>query len=156
MKIMLYLCGVREVEMKGLSGLIGMVFVMIAFALAGDRTSAGKLTGAIRDSEGAVISNAIVLVHWDTDGSQGAPGNAPDDCRLVTNKSGEFSANLTAGFYDIAVFAHAFSPNAHKVRIRIGQTTNDDVTLPLDPQISAEIGGMQVESADTPSRKHKQ
>jgi hypothetical protein len=42
------------------------------------------------------------------------------------------------------------------VRIRIGQTTKDDVALPIDPQISAEIGGMQVENADTPSRKHKQ
>jgi hypothetical protein len=97
-----------------------------------------------------------VLVHWDTDGSQGAPGDAPDDRKLLTSKTGEFSANLTAGFYDIAVFAHAFSPNAHKVRIRIGQTTNDEVTLPVDPQISAEIGGVQVESADTPSRKPKQ
>jgi hypothetical protein len=96
------------------------------------------------------------LVHWDTDGSQGARTDAPDDRRLVTGKTGEFSANLTAGFYDIAVFAHAFSPNARKVRIRIGQTTKDDVALPIDPQISAEIGGMQVENADTPSRKHKQ
>jgi len=155
MKIMLYLCDVREVEIKGLTGLIGMVFMMIAFALAG-RTSGGKLIGVVRDSEGAVISNAIVLVHWDTDGSQGARTDAPDDRRLVTGKTGEFSANLTAGFYDIAVFAHAFSPNARKVRIRIGQTTKDDVALPIDPQISAEIGGMQVENADTPSRKHKQ
>jgi Carboxypeptidase regulatory-like domain len=145
-----------EVAMKRLHEPIGMLFLMIAFALAAARTSNGKLAGVVRDSEGAVISNAIVLVHWDTDGSQGAPGNAPDDRRFVTSKTGEFSADLTAGFYDIAVFAHAFSPNAHKVRIRIGQTTNDEVTLPLDPQISAEIGGMQVESADTPSRKLKQ
>jgi Carboxypeptidase regulatory-like domain len=126
--------------MKGLTGLLSVVFAMATLVLAGDRASSGKLTGVVRDSEGAVISNAIVLVHWDNDGSQGGRSDAPDDLRFVTDKTGEFSANLTAGFYDIAVFAHAFSPNARKVRIRIGQITNDDVTLPVDPQISAEFG----------------
>lgn len=142
--------------MMRLTGTIGVLFLMIAIALAADRNPGGKLAGVVRDSEGAVISNAIVLVHWDTDGSQGASGTTPDDRRLVTDKTGEFSANLTPGFYDIAVFAHAFSPKAHKVRIRIGQTTNDEVTLPLDPQMSAERGGMQVEGVDTPSRTPKQ
>ncbi len=142
--------------MKRFTEPIAMLFLMIAVVLAADRTSGGKLAGVVRDSEGAVISNAIVLVHWDTDGSQGAAGAAPDDRRLVTSKTGEFSADLAAGFYDIAVFAHAFSPNAHKVRIRIGQATNDEVNLPLDPQISAEIGAVQVESADPPSQKPKQ
>jgi len=99
-----------------------------------------SLAGVVRDSEGAAMSNAIVLVHWDNDGSQGGRSNAPDDLHLTTGTAGEFSANLTAGFYDVAIFAHAFSPNARKVRIRIGQTTNDDVTLSLDPQIPAEFG----------------
>jgi hypothetical protein len=142
--------------MRCLTGLLSVIFTMAAFVLAGNTSYTGKLAGVVRDSEGAVISNAIVLVHWDNDGSQGRQSDAPDDLRLTTGKSGEFSASLTAGFYDIAVFAHAFSPNARKVRIRIGQTTNDEVTLPVDPQVSAELGGTLVTSPESPPVKRKQ
>jgi hypothetical protein len=154
---MVYACGVMEVAMRPLARLLCvMIFAMATFVLAGNTISSGKLTGVVRDSEGAVISNAIVLVHWDTDGSQGGRSGAPDDLRLTTGKTGEFSANLTAGFYDIAVFAHAFSPNACKVRIRMGQTTNEEVRLPVDPQINAELGGTLVESPESPSPERKQ
>jgi hypothetical protein len=83
--------------MKGLSGLLITVFAMAVLVLAGEPTSGGKLTGVARDSEGAVISNAIVLVHWDTDGSQGARGGAHDDLQLVTSKTGEFRRTWRLG-----------------------------------------------------------
>ena len=141
--------------MRGSIRLLCVILGMAAFVMAGNSVPSGKLTGVVRDAEGAVISNAIVLVHWDNDGSQGGRSDAPDDIHLTTDKTGEFSANLTAGFYDVAVFAHAFSPNARKVRIRIGQVTNEDVRLPLDPQVSAEIGGVLIENPESPSPKRR-
>jgi Carboxypeptidase regulatory-like domain len=142
--------------MKPLRAILCAVVAMASFVLGAELSSSGTLAGAVLDSEGAVISDATVLVHWDTDGSQGRRRDGPPDLHLVTGKTGQFSANLAAGFYDVAVFAHAFSPSAHKVRIRVGKTTNYEVKLAVDPQISAEVGGTLVESSDTPSRKPKQ
>jgi hypothetical protein len=79
---MVYPCDRKEVAMKRLTEPIGILFLMIAFALAAGRTSSGNLTGVVLDSKGTVISNAIVLVHWDTDGSQGGAADAPADLRM--------------------------------------------------------------------------
>jgi hypothetical protein len=107
------------------------------------RADSGKLTGAVRDSEGAVIANSIVLVHGDAQGAdapRGATAGLRKDLRLTTNSMGVFSVELAPGFYDVVLFAHAFSPNAHKVRIRNGQTVSYDAKLLPDPQITAEFG----------------
>jgi hypothetical protein len=81
-----------------------------------------------------------------------------EDLRLTTDKMGAFSTELAPGFYDVAVFAHAFSPNAHKVRIRTGQTTRYDTKLQADAQICAEFCDTFVQEPvpTTPPPKPKQ
>jgi len=128
--------------MKAQFSMVCVVIGLALFVRATD-SSSGKLTGAVRDSEGAVIANATVLVHWDNQGAdapQGASAGLKEDLRLTTDKMGVFSSELAPGFYDVAVFAHAFSPNARKIRIRGGQTTIQDAKLPIDSQVVAEFG----------------
>ena len=103
-----------------------------------DRRSTGKLIGQVKDSLGAAIPNATVVVHFDTDGARHI--NTTPDLFLSTDRTGGYWVELPPGFYDIAVFAHGVTPNAHKVRISLGQTTKPDEKLTVDPQIVAEFG----------------
>jgi len=119
------------------------LLVGLAIFVRADKTSSGKLMGAVRDSEGAVIANSIVLVHWDCPGADAPRRTAAglkQELRLTTGARGEFSVALAQGFYDVAVFAHGFSPVARKVRIRKGQTFVEQVKLSADPQEGAEFG----------------
>lgn len=124
--------------MRSFLGLLSVV-ALATSAIAADAASTGKLMGEVRDSSGVVIANAAVIVHFDMDGSrQGA--NPRPDFFLTSDKMGRFSAELIPGFYDIAVFAHAFSPVAQKVRIKFGQTAKCDEKLVVDPKVIAEFG----------------
>ncbi|HXM23977.1 MAG TPA: carboxypeptidase-like regulatory domain-containing protein [Terriglobales bacterium] len=106
------------------------------------------IIGQITDSEGAAIASARVLVHWDASGS--AVGHTDNigvkqDLIVVTDAGGRYSANVPAGFYDVFVSAPAFTPIAAKVIVKQGQKTMLNAKLYLDPLVSKEIGGMQVE-----------
>ena len=86
-------------------GALVLVFLCLA-CLSADPRSA--ITGQITDSEGAVIANARLLVHWDSSGSAvGLSDNSgiKQDVIAVTDASGHYSANVPAGFYDVFVSA---------------------------------------------------
>jgi hypothetical protein len=115
----------------------------IALVLSGHapgQTPTGSFKGVVTDPSGAVIPNATVLVHRDW------PEQNTQDLRLNTDKFGRFSIELAPGFYDIAIFAHAFSPNSGKVRIRGSQATHYTAKLAVDPQWIAEFGDTFVEN----------
>jgi Carboxypeptidase regulatory-like domain len=87
----------------------------------------GHLKGTIKDSEGAVIAKAFVLVHPDTSVGR------KEDIVLQTDSLGEYSTVLPAGFYDVFVSAGGFSPSSRKVRIHEGKDTVNDTILAVDP-----------------------
>jgi hypothetical protein len=121
-------------------GALVLVFVCLAW-LSADPQSA--ITGQVTDSEGAVIANARVLVHWDSSGRAVGLGEnvgIKQDVIVVTDVRGRYSANVPAGFYDVFVSAMAFTPTAAKVRVKQGQPTTFSTKLKVDPLVSKEVG----------------
>lgn len=100
------------------------------------------ITGQITDSSGAVISNARVVVHWDSSGRGSLKDNIgiTQDVVTVTDSSGHCIATVPAGFYDVFVSAMAFTPIATKVRVKEGQPSAFSAKLAIDPVISKELG----------------
>jgi hypothetical protein len=125
-------------------GALVLVFFCLSWLSAADQSA---ITGQIIDSEGAVIANARVLVHWDSSGSAvGLTDNVgtKQDLTAVTDTNGHYSANVPAGFYDVFVSAPAFTPIAAKLIVKEGQRVVLNAKLYVDPLVSKEIGGMKV------------
>ena len=121
------------------------VFLCLAWLSAAPQSA---ITGKITDAEGAVIANARVLVHWDSSGSAvGHKDNVgiKQDVIVVTDASGQYSADVPAGFYDVLISSPAFTPIAAKVIVKEGQKARFNAKLYVDPLVSKEIGGMEVE-----------
>jgi hypothetical protein len=72
----------------------------VLLLLAVVSTRAATLSGTVRDSEGAVVSNAHVIVHWDSGGSNYLKDNLgiKQDIAATTDSSGHFSLELSPGF----------------------------------------------------------
>jgi Carboxypeptidase regulatory-like domain len=118
--------------------LLGFMYLSCAFG-----APQTAITGQITDSEGAVIANARVLVHWDPSGSAvGLRDNngIKQDVMVVTDASGHYSANVPPGFYDVFVSAMAFTPAATKVRVKEGQPGTFSPKLNADPLVTKELG----------------
>lgn len=101
------------------------------------------INGQITDSEGAVIANPRVLIHWDSSGSTvGLRDNMgiSHDVTVVTENSGRYSADVPAGFYDVFVSAMAFTPAATKVRVKEGQPATFSTKLKAYPLVLKELG----------------
>lgn len=129
-----------------------MTRLLVAFVLAVTCLSTllaepqSTISGRITDSESGSIAKVHVFIHSDPSGKNGYVGE-PGDVNVLTDKSGDYSATLPAGFYDVFVSAPAFTPKAAKVIVRPGQRATLDVRLMLDPLVSKEIGGMEVSGA---------
>jgi hypothetical protein len=81
-------------------GALVLVFICLSWVSADAQSAIG---GKITDSEGSVIANARVLVHWDSSGSTvGLTDNIgiKQDVIVVTDTSGQFSTSVPAGFYE--------------------------------------------------------
>jgi len=98
-------------------------------------TRASTLSGTVRDSVGAVISNAHVIVHWDSSGSNYLKDNLGirQDIAATTDSNGHFSVELAPGFYDVFVTAIAFTPHCEKVRLKDKEAKKYDVKLKVSP-----------------------
>jgi hypothetical protein len=104
-------------------------------------TRASTLSGTVRDSEGAVIANAQVTVHWDRSGSNYLKDNLgiQRDVAATTDSSGHFSLELPPGFYDVFVTAMAFTPYCEKVRLKDKEMRTYEVKLKVSPVTSKEL-----------------
>lgn len=113
--------------------------VILLFSVVSAR--AGTLSGTVRDSEGAVISNAHVVVHWDSSGSNYLKDNLgiKQDIAATTDSSGHFSMELPPGFYDVFVTAIAFTPRCDKVRLKGQEARTYDPKLKVSPVTSKEL-----------------
>src|ERR1700688_309531 len=123
---------------------ISALVVVLLFLARLSADPQSTLTGQVTDSEGAVISNARVLRHWDSSGSAVGHLGFKQDVIVVTDASGHYSANVPAGFYDVFVSAPAFTPIAAKVIVK-EQEAMFNAKLYVDPLVSKEIGGVKVE-----------
>jgi hypothetical protein len=122
--------------------------VIFAFSVVSAVAQERTLKGVITDSEGAVISNARVIVHWDPAGSRvGLTTNIgiKEDREATTDQNGGFQMRLPWGFYDVFVSSMAFSPNFQKIRVK--SDVNLRMKLAVDPSVSKELGGMLVSPA---------
>lgn len=120
---------------------VSVVIVLCISELSANPQSA--IIGQVTDSEGAAISSARVLVHWDSSGSTvGLKDNIgiTQDITVVTDASGNFTASVPSGFYDVFVSAMAFTPTAAKVRVKQGQGPTFSTKLRADPLVTKELG----------------
>ena len=115
--------------------------ITVLLLLAVASTRAATLSGTVRDSEGAVISNAHVIVHWDSSGSNYLKDNLgiKQDIAATTDSSGHFSVDLPPGFYDVFVTAMAFTPHCDKVRLKDKEARAYEVKLKISPVTSKEL-----------------
>lgn len=98
----------------------------------------GSITGTVRDSEGAAIAKAHIVVRADGSGKRAAKQSA--DLMTETDKQGHFSASVTAvGFYDVCVMADAFSPYCEKVFVNDSSLALK-VQLKADPEVMKRLG----------------
>ena len=101
------------------------------------------LKGVVTDPEGAGISDARILIHWDPSGADvGLTSNVglPSDLSIKTNNMGEFTTQLPPGFYDVFVSALAFTPDCRKIRVMSGKTAIFDSKIRFDPLVTKELG----------------
>ena len=115
--------------------------VALLLLMSAVTTQAATLSGTVRDSEGAVISKAHVVVHWDGAGSNYLGDNVgiKEDITVSTDPNGKFSLELPPGFYDVFVAAAAFVPHCEKIRLKEKQTKNLEVKLTLSKVTSKEL-----------------
>jgi hypothetical protein len=119
--------------MKPLS--VALLLLMSAFTC-----KAATFSGTVRDSEGAVIAKAHVVIHWDPAGSNYLGDNVgiKEDITVSTDSDGKFSLELPRGFYDVFVTATAFTPYCGKIRLKDRPKTFD-VKLKVSPVASKEL-----------------
>ena len=101
------------------------------------------LKGKVTDSEGGVIANAVIFVHWDSSGSAtGLKANKgiQGDQSFRTDKEGRYSAELPPGFYDLLITSPAFSPVCKKVWIANGPPIEYSAKLNADPLVIEALG----------------
>jgi hypothetical protein len=119
--------------MKPLSAAV----LLLVFAFASRATT---LSGTVRDSEGAVIAKAHVVIHWDFAGAAYLGDNVAikEDITVSSDSDGKFSLDLPPGFYDVFVAASAFTPHCEKIRLKDKPLTFG-VKLKVSPVASKEI-----------------
>jgi hypothetical protein len=109
--------------------------------LAALPAKAATLSGTVLDSEGAVIANAHVIVHWDSSGSNYLKDNLgiKQDITAASDSSGQFSLELPPGFYDVFVTSPAFSPHCEKIRLKGNEAKTYRVRLKVSEVTSKEL-----------------
>jgi hypothetical protein len=120
---------------------MNLMRLAILLLLAVVSTRAATFSGTVRDSEGAVITNAHVIVHWDSSGPNEVNDKvgAMRDIILTSDSKGQFSVELAAGFYDVFVTAGAFSPHCEKIRLKGKEVKTYAVKLKISPVVSKEL-----------------
>jgi Carboxypeptidase regulatory-like domain len=117
------------------------VLVVTLVVLMGASVKAATLSGTVRDSEGAIIAKAHVVIHWDSSGSNYLKDNVgiKEDITVTTDAKDEFSLDLPPGFYDVFVSAISFSPRCDKIRLEGNETKKYEAKLKLSPATSKEL-----------------
>ena len=112
--------------------------ILLIFLVTAVSTHGARLSGTIRDSEGAAIANAHVIIHWDSSGKNYLSDNLgiSEDKVISTDANGKFSLELPPGFYDVFVAATAFSPHCEKIRIKGSGPRTYEIRLRVSKVVS--------------------
>ena len=115
--------------------------ILLILFLTAVSTHGATLSGTIRDSEGAAIANAHVIIHWDSSGKNYLSDNLgiSEDRVISTDANGKFSLELPPGFYDVFVAATAFSPHCEKIRIKGSGPRTYEIRLRVSKVASKEL-----------------
>ena len=115
--------------------------LLVLLLLATCSTKAATLSGTVLDSEGAVVPNAHVIVHWDSGGSNYLKDNhgTTQDITATSDSNGHFSLELPPDFYDVFVTAAAFSPHCEKIRLKGTEVKSYEIKLKVSRLISIEL-----------------
>jgi hypothetical protein len=100
------------------------------------------LHGAVADADGAPLTNAQLVVHWDPSGAKtGLTTNVGilEDRFLKTDTHGNYYAEIPPGFYDVLVAAPGFSPSCAKLRLKPGENATFNAKLKADPLVAKEL-----------------
>ena len=126
-----------------------VVLVVALFAAAGIAVCAAQnipgkvlLQGAVADAAGTPLTNAQLVVHWDSSGAKtGLATNVgiPEDRFLKTDTHGNYYAEIPPGFYDVLVAAPGFSPTCAKLRLKAGENATFNAKLKTDPLVAKEL-----------------
>src|SRR5437016_3116283 len=116
--------------MNSLAGTSARVAIFVSIILLegahvlGQTQTTGRITGTVKDAQGAVIAGAEVVIE--------NPATA-DKHSLATDISGSFSIlQLSPGYYDGNIRARGFNPAMfHAVAVDLGETTTINVTLQI-------------------------
>ncbi len=128
---------------RGLLIIASMRFLRFSLLLllAAVSTESATLSGTVSDSEGAVIPNTQIIVHWDPSGSNYLKDNLgiKQDITTTSDSKGQFSLELAPGFYDVFVMATAFSPHCEKIRLKDKQIKAYEIKLKVSAVTSKEL-----------------
>ncbi len=113
---------------------LSLVFLVISSVYG---QSMGVLTGEIKDAQGSIITDAVIIIH--ADGSR--PWNTKkidakyEDLKINPNpSSGKYRIELPAGYYyDVMVSRAGFRPECAKLYILKTQSKEFNVTLQIGP-----------------------
>jgi hypothetical protein len=115
-------------------GIASAVFLLSGYGVAqSPQPTDGPVAvrGTIKDSEGAVITHAHVLIRA-YPAMQTAAENI-ENTWLQADAKGVLDAKLKPGLYDICVLEPAFAPYCRKVYAETGKPISFNVRLQTDP-----------------------
>ena len=121
--------------MRSLGVAVLTLLAILAFAQSEKGTS---FSGRVTDTAGGSIGHAIVSLHWNVARANGPSQPATTDSVVSTDMFGEFSINLTPGFYDLCVHAAGFSAVCETVAIGERPGSFYKTVLKPDPLITKE------------------
>jgi len=98
----------------------------------------GTLRIQVRDSEGAVLGGAYVVIRPD-DAGRPQPSRATATTTRADSQ-GRLTNEVEPGFFDVCVMSDAFVPACQKVRIAAGQVKDITMRMKVDPSVIREIG----------------
>jgi hypothetical protein len=121
--------------------LLTSILLTSILLIGGSSATGATLAGTVRDSEGAVIAKAHIVIHWDPSGANYLKDNIgiKEDIISTTDSNGGFSVDLPAGFYDVFVSAISFSPICDKIRLKGNEPRKYEVKLKVSPVTSKEL-----------------
>ena len=99
--------------------------------------STSDVTIEVTDELGAVIPNALVVLHADAL-ERGNPKSF--NLELRTSSEGEAKAVLPSGFFDAFIASTGFAPHCEKLRMRDGKPAALKFVLKVDKLMSDEYG----------------
>jgi Carboxypeptidase regulatory-like domain len=128
--------------MRRFSALLATLFLTLSAGFTFAQTTSGDLVGTVKDSSGAVVSDATITVT--NEATRGAVS-------VKAGAGGEFRAgNLLPGDYDLVISSAGFQPYTLRgVKIELNKTSTQNVTLTVGANTTVEVTAEAGAALDT-------